>query len=127
VTADVALRLAYGFNIAVLAPVLVALYRHQGPGVVSAIGGGIANSDGLRLLVGSLWLAVLLMSVAGLVVTRPFVALLAFQVVYKAIYLGTYVIPVGLARGWDAIPAGPAAVFAFIVVVWPFVIWRAWS
>jgi hypothetical protein len=127
VTSELALRLAYGFNILVLAPVLFGLYRHQGAGEIAVIGGGVANSDGLRLLVASLWLAVLVLSAVALMTQpRAFVALLVFQVVYKAAYLATYVLPVLRSRGWEAVPMGPSAVFVFIVLVWPFIIAAVW-
>jgi hypothetical protein len=124
---DLWLRLAYGFNILILAPVLIGLYAHRGAGPIAVMGGGIQNDDGLRLLVASLWLAVMLLSIAGLVNPKPFVALLVFQVVYKAIYLGSYVGPSFLRVGWDAVPAGPAAVFAIIVIAYPFIIWKVWA
>jgi hypothetical protein len=127
VSTDVALRLAYGFNILVLAPVLWTLYGHRGSGEIAALGGGIANSDGLRMLVGSLWSGVLLVSVVALFwQPRTFVALLVFQVVYKAIYLLSFVLPVLRQQGWEAIPLGPAVVFLFVVVVWPFIIAATW-
>ena len=124
---DLALRLAYSFNILVLAPVLLGLYSHQGDGVIAAIGGGIRNVDGLRLLVASLWCAVLLVSIVGLFAPRLFVSLLAFQVVYKAIYLATYVGPVVAHQGWSAAPQGPTIVFAIIIAIYPFIIWKAWA
>ena len=124
---DLALRLAYGFNILVLAPVLFGLYTHQGSGVIAALGGGIQNVDGLRLLVASLWLAVLVMSIAGLFAPRLFVALLGFQVIYKSIYLATYVAPVVAHQGWNAAPQGPAIIFAIIIAIYPFIIWKAWA
>lgn len=126
-TAEFALRLAYGFNILVLAPVLIGLYAHRGDGVILALGGGIANVDGLRLLVTSLWLAILLLSIAGLVAPRLFIPLLVLQVVYKSVYLATYVAPVIGQKGWGAAPWGPTIVFAAIIVIWPFIIWRAWT
>jgi hypothetical protein len=124
---ELSLRLAYGFNILVLAPVLFGLYSHQGDGVIAALGGSIRNDDGLRLLVASLCCAVLLMSVAGLFAPRLFVALLVFQVVYKAIYLATYVGPDVATQGWNAAPQGPAVVFAIIIAVYPSITWRAWT
>ncbi|MFM9976663.1 MAG: hypothetical protein ACKVOP_01275 [Sphingomonadaceae bacterium] len=94
--------------------------------MIAAIGGEIHNVDGLRLLVGAVWSAVFLTSIIGVLMPRPFVAVLAFQVIYKAIYLGTYVGPLIAAKGWHAAPWGPTVVFAVIVIVYPFIIAQAW-
>ena len=124
---DLALRLAYGFNILVLAPVLIGLYSHQGDGVIATMGGGIRNVDGLRLLVASLWCGVLFVSIAGLFTPRMFVSVLVFQVIYKTVYLATYVGPVVAREGWNAAPQGPTIVFAIIIAIYPFIIWKAWA
>ncbi|WP_297516141.1 hypothetical protein [uncultured Caulobacter sp.] len=116
------LRAAYGANIVILAPVLTGLLLlRNGPGV-PALGGAIAESEGLRLLVASLWGAILVLSAAGLVAPRLFWPVLLLQIVYKSAWLLIYVLPLWRAAGPTAVPWGPTAVFAAIVVLWPMVL-----
>lgn len=122
---ELLLRLAYGFNILLLTPVLYGLVTHQGPGVLVALGGNIANSDGLRWLVISLWSGVAVASAIGLYLPRLFIPLLIFQVVYKSIFLGAYVLPLAVRGDWINIPFGPTIFFLLIVLAWPFIIARA--
>jgi hypothetical protein len=87
--------------------------------------GAFAESAGWRTLVGSLWLAILAGSVLGTIWPSSFLWLLAFQVVYKSIWLATYALPRLLAGRHREVPAGIAGSFAVIVLVWPWVLpWR---
>ncbi len=122
---DLLLRLAYGFNIMVLLPVLIGLAGHRGPGPIAVLGGGIVESPGLRWLLFSLWGGVAAVSALGLMAPRPFLAVLIFQVIYKAMFLATYVAPAIVRHEWASVPMGPAAVFVIIVIVWPFIIAKA--
>lgn len=121
-TPETLARLAYAANILILAPVVWSLLAHRGEGPLAAFSGAVRNEDGLRLLVTSVWLAVLILSVAGLVWPRPLLALLGFQVVYKACYLALYVVPVWRDRGSSAVPRGVALAFVVIVLLWPVVL-----
>ena len=87
--------------------------------------GAFAESAGWRMLVGSLWLAILGGSVLGVCWPGSFLWLLVFQVTYKSVWLLTYAVP-RLADGRRAeIPAGSACSFLVIVLVWPwFIPWR---
>lgn len=122
-TPETAARLAYAANVLILAPVLWSLFSHAGNGGLAAFGGAVRNEDGLRLLVASVWLAVLVLSAAGLAWPRTLLPVLAFQVVYKACYLAVYVAPVLVRDGTAAVPWGVAVCFLAIVVLWPGVIW----
>lgn len=87
--------------------------------------GAFAESAGWRTLVGSLWLAILAGSVLGTIWPGSFLWLLAFQIVYKFIWLATYALPRLLAGRHREVPAGIAGSFAVIVLVWPWVLpWR---
>lgn len=122
---DALLRLAYSANILILVPVLIGLmFAKNGPSV-AALGGSITESKGLRFLVASLWSAILLLSVAGLAVPKAFWQILVFQVVYKSIWLGSYVIPTWYSEGRSSVPWGPTISFAFIIVVWPILLFFA--
>ena len=118
------LWLPYAANIVILVPVVWSMLASGGTDGVFE--GKVANSDGLRLLVGALWLAILVCSVAGLFAPLVMTPLLAVQVIYKATWLALFVLPVWRVGGWDAVPSGITTVFVGIVLVWPFLVWIAW-
>lgn len=117
------LRLAYLANILILVPVCWAMFF--GNAMASVFQGTVTDSLGLRLLVGSLWAAILSASVFGLFMPVLFAPLLLVQIIYKALWLTLFVLPLVLA-GKPA-PWGIASIFAAIVLTYPFVLWRAWS
>ena len=118
------LWLPYAANIVILVPVVWSMFASGGTDGVFE--GKVEDSPGLRLLVGSLWLAILLGSVAGLFAPRFFLPILLVQVVYKGAWLVAFVLPLWRAGGWDAVPGGITTVFVAIVLLWPLVVWRAW-
>lgn len=117
------LRLAYVANILILVPVCWAMFF--GNAMASVFQGTVTDSLGLRLLVVSLWAAILSASVLGLFMPALFAPLLLVQIIYKAMWLALFVLPLVLA-GKPA-PWGIASIFAAIVLTYPFVLWRAWS
>ena len=117
------LRLAYLANILILVPVCWAMFF--GNAMASVFQGTVTDSLGLRLLVGSHWAAILSASVFGLFMPVLFAPLLLVQIIYKALWLTLFVLPLMLA-GKPA-PWGIASIFAAIVLTYPFVLWRAWS
>ncbi|OBV10974.1 hypothetical protein [Erythrobacter dokdonensis] len=120
-TADLALRLAYCANIAILAPVVTLLLTGPAHRVFGAATPDIAS---LKLLVAALWGAILLCSVAGLFRPQAMVAILLLQVIYKSAWLAGFVIPA--MRAGEAVPWGPAITFVPIVLIWPFILAAAW-
>ncbi len=112
------LRVAYAANILILVPVVWSMFFSGG--TAGVFEGKVTDSEGLRLLVGSLWLAILLASVAGLAWPAIVAPLLMVQVIYKATWLATYVWP---HRDDPGIPVGISAVFLGIVLVWPVLLW----
>ena len=87
--------------------------------------GAFAESAGWRMLVGSLCLAILACSVLGACWPGSFLWLLVFQVIYKSVWLLTYVKPRLVPSRRAEIPAGIAGSFLVIVLVWPwFIPWR---
>lgn len=112
------LRIAYGANVVILVPVVWSMFFS---GCTTGVfEGKVADSEGLRLLVGSLWLAILLASVAGLAAPGFFAPVLLVQVVYKSVWLGAYVWP---ARDAAGIPLGISTIFAAIVLTYPVLFW----
>ena len=112
------LRIAYAANILILVPVVWSMFFSGG--TMGVFEGKVEDSEGLRFLVGSLWLAILLGSIAGLVYPLLFAPLLLVQVVYKATWLATWVWP---HRDDPGVPMGISAVFLGIVLVWPVLLW----
>jgi len=115
------LYLPYIANIVILVPVVYAMLF--GSGTVSVFEGKVSDSDGLRILVGSLWLAILIGSALGLIWPKFFAPLLLVQIIYKATWLGLFIWP--LMRAGLPYPTGISIVFAAIVVTYPLFFWLA--
>ncbi len=116
------LQLAYAANIVILSPVLISMFSDGGDKQIRAFQSQVNNSDGLRLLVASLWSGILLLSIAGLFQPKTFVVVLVLQVIYKFIYLLVYILPTARARGIQAIPQGLTLSFMSIVIIWTVLI-----
>ena len=109
------LRVAYAANILILMPVCRAMLTERSG--LAVFQGAVAESAGLRLLVFTLWLAMLLASVAGLFAPALFAPVLMIQIVYKTAWLALFVAPL-VTKGQPA-PIGVAATFAAIVLSYP--------
>jgi hypothetical protein len=117
------LRIAYAANIAILVPVCWGMFL--GSGVASVFEGKVDESAGLRLLVGSLWFAILACSVAGLAMPRLFAPLLIVQIIYKSLWLFVFVAPLVAAGRSGAVPWGISASFIAIVATYPLLLWKS--
>lgn len=115
------LKLAYGANILILVPVVYAMIA--GRGVASVFEGQVQESEGLRLLVASLWSAILLASIAGFWWPRFFAAVLPIQIIYKALWLALFIMPLAMRSGLAGIPLGISVIFFLIVMTYPFILW----
>jgi hypothetical protein len=111
------LRWAYAANVLILVPAVAALLG--GGGIASVFEGRVAESEGLRLMVASLWTAILLLSLAGLLWPQAFAAVLVVQVIYKSLWLALFALPMALRGEWQAIPLGISVTFLAIAVVYP--------
>ena len=120
------LRIPYAINIAILVPVCLSLARERGRPRLATFQGKVENSEGLRWLLFSLWTAILLGSIAGLFEPVRLAPLLAVQIIYKAIWLLAFVLPLARTRGLTAVPWGITSSFIFIVLVWPYFFLTAW-
>ena len=117
------MKIAYVGNILILVPVVHAMFF--GRGVSDVFAGRVDESLGLRLLVASLWTAILLGSAAGLWWPRFFAAVLPIQIIYKSLWLILFIVPLVQRSGWDAVPKGISITFLIIVVTYPFILWFA--
>jgi hypothetical protein len=114
------LRIAFSANIVILVPVCWSMFVGNATAV---FGGTVADSTGLRLLVGSLWTAILVASIAGLAQPAYFAPVILIQVFYKAMWLVTYVLPT--TRAGRDVPTGISIVFLVIVLTYPVLFWLA--
>lgn len=117
------LRIAYAANILILVPVCWGMFL--GSGVASVFEGKVDESTGLRLLVGSLWFAILACSIAGLAMPRLFAPLLVVQIIYKSMWLLAFVAPLVAAGRGGHVPWGISASFIAIVATYPVLLWRS--
>lgn len=118
------LRIPYAINLLILVPVCWTMLTARDGGMAGVFQGQVAASDGLRLIVLGMWSAILIGSALGLVWPQRMLPLLGLQVIYKAVWLAGFALPVWRAGGWAALPQGVTASFVLIVALWPFFIWR---
>lgn len=115
------LRIAFAANIFILVPVCWNMLARNGTALV--FGSAVDESDGLRMLVGSLWASILVASIAGLAQPKFFAPVVLIQVFYKALWLLVFVLPAHLSD--RPVPTGISAVFLLIVITYPALFWLA--
>ncbi len=108
-------------NILILVPICWNMFFGSGAG--SVFEGKVAESAGLRLLVGSLWLAILVGSILGLFLPRFFAPIVLIQIFYKSLWLMVFVLPLVMAGKSDQVPWGISTTFILIVLTYPFLFW----
>ena len=117
------LRWAYAANILILVPVCYGLIA--GSGVAGVFEGKVAESAGLRLLVASLYVAILVASMAGLKWPAFFAPILIAQIIYKTLWLAMFAAPLVLAGRSGDVPWGISSSFIAIVLIYPILLLRA--
>jgi hypothetical protein len=112
----------YIFNIIVLIPVgLLTLLGGERGGQL-ACQNKFPESEGFRTILGSLWTAILLGSILGLIFPVQMSPLLLIQVIYKSLWLLVFVMPRLLKGNVSEVPSAIALVFLVIVLSYPWVI-----
>jgi hypothetical protein len=114
------LRICFAANIVILVPVCWSMFLGNSAAVFD---GTVTESAGLRLLVGSLWTAILVASIAGIAQPKFFAPVVLIQVFYKAMWLLTFVLPA--VRSHKDAPVGISIVFLLIVLTYPILFWFA--
>ena len=119
----IALKVIYVANIVVAGWIsLTSLFAPQ-VAQRTVFEGAVVYSEAIRL-VGALWLAITVLSAAGLVWPRSMVLVLVFQVIYKGSWLLAVALPAQL-KG-QPYPKGMTAFFVVWVLVLPFIIpWKS--
>jgi hypothetical protein len=115
------LKIAYSANIVILVPVCFSMFVDGG--TTQVFNGLVEDSAGLRLMIASLWTAILLGSAVGLAYPSAMRIILPIQIVYKSIWLLTFVVPRLKSSGTAGVPVGISVVFLLIVVTYPFIFW----
>ena len=115
------LQVAYWINIVVLVPIAIPTVFRLFPTDEARF----EESAGWRVLVGSLWSSILVLSILGLFQPLLYSPLLVLQLIYKSVWLAVYILPRLLRSQSSEVPWGISISFAFIVIVWPFII--PWS
>lgn len=116
------LLLPYVFNIAVLIPVGLLTLFGGSSGCRWAFQNKFPESEGIRTILGSIWTAILGMSVLGLFMPFAMTPLLVMQVIYKSLWLVVFVLPRVIGARGHEVPWGMAITFLVIVVSYPLVI-----
>jgi len=114
----VALKIAYLINVLVLIPIALPTVFRLFPTDQARF----EESGGWRILTGSLWTGILILSVLGLFQPMKYSPVLLLQLIYKILWLSVYVAPRLLRGELAKVPWGMAGLFTGIVVVWPFLI-----
>lgn len=113
------LRFAFAINLLILVPVCATMLLARDGGV-RAIFAAEADAPAIRLMILSMWLAILLASMVGLAWPRPLWPVLAIQIIYKSLWLAMFAFPAW--RAGQGVPWGVAGSFIFIVLVWPLIL-----
>jgi hypothetical protein len=113
------LRFCYAANIFILVPVCWSMFS---PGGVSRIfGAHVPESAGLRLMIASLWTAILLLSAYGLWKPAAVSPIILVQILYKSLWLICFVLPLILDGKGDTVPTGISLTFLMIVITYPLI------
>ena len=116
-----ALRLVYAANILVAGAVGTATLFAPMAAARNVFEGVIEFWPATRII-GAFWLAIAVMSVAGLVRPFAFIPILVLQLLYKGGWLLAVAVPALIAGRGHSIPTGVSISFAVWVAVLPFVI-----
>ncbi len=118
------LRLIYIANIFV-AGIVGGLSLFAPATAAQTVFGGAAPASSITRIVGSFWLAITILSVAGLFAPLRMSPVLLVQLLYKGLWLVVVALPVLTKGNAATLPTGMAWFFLVWVLVLPFVIpWR---
>jgi hypothetical protein len=115
-------NIPYLINCLILFPVVLNLWCYSTESRFSLFDNNVPNVPSLRLLIASFWTSLLLVSIIGIIYPHHMVALLIIQVVYKALYMLTSILPDYYRYGKSKTPFAMIIIFALICVIWPWFI-----
>ena len=124
-TAYLAMRVVFAANV-VVAGIVGALSLFLPNVAERTVFSGTATASVAMQVVGAFWLAIALLSVAGLFRPVIFAPVLLAQLLYKGSWLMVVAAPAYMAGRGNEMPGGITAFFLVWVLVLPFVIpWSA--
>ncbi len=115
------LKIPYFLNIIILLPLCWGLLTQREHNISERFFG--FDPIALQVLVGSLWSAILICSIAGLFFPKFFIPLLIVQIIYKSLFLIFLFLPslqAGLSSG---APLAMNVIFIVIVFTYPIFVW----
>ena len=119
----IAMKLMYAANVVVAGWISITSLFYPQVAQQTAFSGTFAYSEAIRLI-GALWGAIFLLSMAGLFFPEQMSLILLFQLIYKSAWLVFAALPAALNQ--HVYPRGMAGFFVIWVIILPFVIpWRS--
>ncbi|MBN8669237.1 MAG: hypothetical protein J0L80_01005 [Chitinophagales bacterium] len=116
------MRIIYIANIIVAGWISISSLFYPRLAQSTVFSGDIAYSEAIRL-VGALWGAIFLLSIAGVFYPTKFQLVLLFQLIYKSVWLLVVALPAQIEK--QPYPKGMAVFFIIWVLILPFFIhWR---
>jgi hypothetical protein len=116
------LHIPYVFNIVVLIPTALTTLFGSKAVAGQVFQGKFAESAGLRTILGSLWTAILVCSIAGLFFPMVMSPILILQVIYKSLWVIVYAVPRWCSGRSSEVPWGIAGTFLVIIFAYPWLI-----
>ena len=119
-----AMRIVFAANIPVAGLAGLPLLLASAGSASRVLGGSVSVTPSLRI-VGACWVAIAVVSIAGVFRPSPFAAVLLIQLLYKGGWLIAVALPAIARHRTEDVPMHIAAFFLVWCAVLPFVIpWR---
>ena len=118
----IAIKIMYAANVIVAGWISISSLFYPKMAQQTIFTNAFAYSEAIRL-VGALWFAIFILSVAGLFYPREMVFVLIFQLIYKSTWLMVAAVPAIIKT--NPYPKAMALFFLVWVIILPFVIpWK---
>ena len=120
------LQIGFVVDAIVTAPIaLVTLFGHE-RAARFLFQDSLPASDSIRMILGSLWMAVFCCSLAGVALPLTMSPILVLQLIYKGLWLALFAIPRWFSGRRAEIPCRLAVLFIAFILVYPWIIPWDW-
>lgn len=120
------LQIAYVLDILVSLPVALTTLIGNDRAARFLFKSHLPENDSFRIILGSLWMAVLICSLAGIFFPNAMSPILLLQVIYKALWLLFFAVPRWLSGRRKEVPKRVAGICLATILAFPWVIpWPA--